>query len=258
MDTEKILDKFTRQMRIEITYPDMEKEISPQIVRFLRPAPGMSIVLYSNLDLAQIDSEIQSQIDYFAQKKLPFSWKVYDYDRPPDLLDRLIANGFTPDPPDDVMVLDMVDTPSALLSIPGGDVRQIETRHLGDVVQVLEQVWGGNFNWVYQRLGSHLAVPDYLSIFVAYIDGQPGCAGWIYYHPGSEFASLWGGSTVLTMRNRGLYTAILAARMQEARSRGIRYLITDASPMSRPTLARYGFFPLTTVHQCEYTGLSTA
>lgn len=254
MVTDKLLEKFTRQMRIEMTYPDMEKEISPKFVRFLRPAPGMSLVLYSNLDLVQADSEIQSQIDYFTRKNLPFSWKVYDYDRPHDLLKRLIAHGFTPDPPDDVMVLDMVDTPSTLLAPPGGDVRQIEARHLNDVVQVLEIVWGGKFDWVFQRLGGHLAVPDYLSIFVAYIDGQPGCTGWIYYHPGSEFASLWGGSTVPGMRNKGLYTAILAARMQEARSRGIRYLVTDASPMSRPTLVKYGFFQLTTVSQCEYTG----
>lgn len=254
METDKILQKFTRQMRIEMTYPDMEKEISPNIVRFLRPAPGMSFVLYSSLDLVLADREIQSQIDYFTRKKLPFSWKVYDYDRPHDLVKRLVDLGFTPDPPDDVMVLDMVDTPSTLLSLPGRDVRQIEARHLGDVVQVLENVWGGNFNWVYQRLGAHLTVPDYLSVFVAYIDGQPGCAGWIYYHPGSEFASLWGGSTVPTVRNKGLYSAILAARMQEARSRGIRYLVTDASPMSRPTLVRYGFFQLTTVSQCEYTG----
>ena len=254
METDKILEKFTRQMRIEMSFPDMEKEVSARVVRFSRPAPGMSQILYARLDEDTADAEIQSQIDSFTGRELPFSWKAYGYDTPSDLVERLARHGFTPDPPDDVMVLDMVDTPSTLLAPPAGDVRQIEARHLGDVVQVLENVWGGNFNWVYQRLGAHLAVPDYLSIFAAYIDGQPGCAGWIYYHPGSEFASLWGGSTVPTMRNKGLYTAILAARIQEARNRGIRYLVTDASPMSRPTLGKFGFFQLTTVVQCEYTG----
>ena len=122
------------------------------------------------------------------------------------------------------------------------------------MAQVLEQVWGGNFGWVHQRLGAHLAVPDYLSIFTAYIDGQPGCAGWIYDPMGSEFASLWGGSTITAMRNKGLYTAILAARMQEARRRGIRYLVTDAGPMSQPVLAYHGFFRLTATRQCDYTG----
>lgn len=245
-------------MRIEIIIPDMEKDISPQIVRFLRPAPGMSLILYSKLDEVSADAAIESQVEYFSQKNLPFSWKVYDSDTPPDLLNRLIAHGFTPDPPDDVMVLDMVDTPSTLLPYPGSDIRRIDASQLGDVIQILQQVWGGDFNWVYQRLGLHLAIPDYLSIFVGYIDGKPGCAGWIYYHPGSEFASLWGGSTIPAMRNKGLYSGVLAARMQEARSRGIRFLASDASPSSGPILARYGFFKLTTVHQCDYTGPQTS
>lgn len=254
MDSQKILEKFTRQMRIEIAFPDMEKEISPQIVRFLRPAPGVSQILYSNLDITSADVIIESQIEYFSGKSLPFSWKVYDYDTPPDLLDRLSRHGFTPDPADDVMVLDMVDTPSTLLPYPGNDIRRIDTSRLEEVVQILQQVWGGDFSWVYQRLGLHLTIPDYLSIFVGYNDGKPGCAGWIYYHPGSEFASLWGGSTIPAMRNKGLYSGVLAARMQEARSRGIRFLVSDASPSSGPILARYGFFKLTTVHQCDYTG----
>ncbi|MCC6192435.1 MAG: hypothetical protein IT318_25685 [Anaerolineales bacterium] len=48
---------------------------------------------------------------------------------------------------------------------------------------------------------------------------------------------------------RGRYTALLAARAQEARRRGVRYLTIDASPMSRPIVARHGFTYLTNTIQ---------
>ena len=50
MDTTAVLAKYTHQMRQEIVFPDMQKEVLPHIVRFTRPAPGMSLVLYSDLD----------------------------------------------------------------------------------------------------------------------------------------------------------------------------------------------------------------
>lgn len=256
METNPLLEKFTRQLRIDITYPDMEKECTAHIVRFLRPAPGLSQILYSNLDDLQADAVIREQVDDFAARKLPFSWKVYAYDSPPDLVNLLQLQGFTSDPPDAVMVLEIEKAASSMQVSPQIDVRRIDAGELEDVVKVLEQVWGGSFNWVYQRLGSHLAIPDYLSVYVAYRNSQPACAGWTYYHPNSEFASLWGGGTVQAYRNQGLYTAVLAARVREAAQRGLRYLVTDASPMSQPVLSRRGFFQLTTVTQCEYTGHS--
>ncbi|MFA5836820.1 MAG: hypothetical protein WC837_07690 [Bellilinea sp.] len=67
---------------------------------------------------------------------------------------------------------------------------------MADVVTALQQVWGGDFAWIHARHGVHLAVPDYLSIYVAYVADAPACAGWTYYPPGSQFASLWGSSTI--------------------------------------------------------------
>jgi predicted acetyltransferase len=74
----------------------------------------------------------------------------------------------------------------------------------------------------------------------------------VYYHPHSQFADLWGGSTLPNCRGRGLYTAVLAARVQEAVQRGYRFLTIDASPMSRPIVARHGFRLLTYAHACEW------
>jgi predicted acetyltransferase len=52
---------------------------------------------------------------------------------------------------------------------------------------------------------------------------------------------MWGGATLATHRGKGYYTALVAARLQEAMQRGARFLFIDASPMSRPILERRGF-----------------
>ena len=258
MHTHEILALFDRQQRIEIEYPDMRKEVLPHVTRFVRPAPGMSFILHSRLNETNADAAIQEQIAYFTQLDQPFEWKVYDYDTPPDLRDRLVAHGFEPDDPDAVMVLDMQAAPSTLLAPVEADVRRIiERGQLEDVIRVEEQVWGRNFDWITTRLGNHLEIPGYLSVYVAYVDGHPACAGWVYYHRNSQFASLWGGSTVPAYRQRGLYTAVLARRVQEAVERGYRFLTIDASPMSLPIVANHGFQLLTCAHACEWKGART-
>jgi len=246
---------FTHQMRRDIVIPDMRRESTPEVVRYIRPAPGMSMILYSHLEALNVVPVVKREIQYFSSRNLPFSWKVYDYDTPPSLLETLTGEGFTPDPPDALMVLDTAKASPKMSPPMEHSIRKIDADGLMDVAQVLENVWGGNFDWIFQRLGAHLKIPEYISIFVAYIENQPGCAGWTYYPPGSEFASLWGGSTVPAFRSRGLYSAVLSARILEAVSRGIRYLVTDASPMSKPVLEHFGFFQLATIFNCDFTGI---
>lgn len=245
---------FTRQMRQDLIIPDMCRESTPEVVRYIRPAPGMSMILHSHLDAQNALPVIKSEIQYFSSRNLPFSWKVYDYDTPPSLLEILTREGFTPDPPDALMIFDTAEVEQNRFPSTEHILCRIDEDRLVDVAQVLESVWGGNFDWIFQRLGAHLRIPGYISIFVAYIENQPGCAGWTYYPPGSEFASLWGGSTIPALRSRGLYSAVLEARIQEAVSRGIRYLVTDASPMSKPVLEHFGFFQLATIYNCDFTG----
>lgn len=259
MDRQERLALFDREQRIEIEYPDMEKQVLPHVVRFLRPAPGMSFILYSDLADADVEAVIREQIAYFEERRQPFEWKVYEHDEPADLRERLIAAGFEAEEREAVMVLDLESAAADLLSTVrtdglAGTVHAITSRDdLADVIRVEEEVWGGNFDWIRNRLGAHLEIPGYLNVYVAYVDDEPAASGWIYFHPGSHhFASIWGGSTVEKFRQRGLYTALLAVRAREAQRRGYRFLTLDASPMSRPIVARHGFELLTYAHACEW------
>jgi hypothetical protein len=257
VETAEILALFDRQQRQGLEIPGTEKQVAAEgrVVRILRPAPGMNFIPYSRLTADNANDIIAEQVAYLRPLGQPFEWRVYDYDQPPDLLERLAAHGFEPDVWEPLLVLDVDAAPEALLAPVTADVRPLTRREeLEDVIRVEEQVWGGNFNWMRQRMGDHLELPGYLSVYAAYVDGAPASVGWTYFNPLSQFAGLFGGSTLEAQRGRGLYTALLAVRVQEARRRGVRFLLIEPTDMSRPIVSRYGFKLLARSNSCEFRG----
>ena len=86
----------------------------------------------------------------------------------------------------------------------------------------------------------------------------PIAAGRVEFHPGTEFAGLWGGGTLPAWRRRGVFRALVAHRAALASDRGFRYLQVDASPDSRPILERLGFVALATTTPFIYSGATMA
>jgi GNAT superfamily N-acetyltransferase len=253
MEPHDILALYDRQQRIEIEFPGMHKETTPHVVRFVRPGSGMNFVLFSRLNEENVEAVIQNQVAFFRQWDQPFSWKVYDHDTPRDLGERLIRHGFVRQEREAIMVLDLGNVPPSLLEPVESDIRKIVSREkLQDVIRVEEQVWGREFDWIIERMGDYLELPGYLSVYVAYADNKPVCTGWTYFYEDSMFAGLWGGSTVAAYRGQGLYSAILAVRVQEAVRRGYRFLTIDASPMSQPIVSKRGFELLTYARDYEW------
>jgi hypothetical protein len=255
MDTQEILVLYD-QLCLTVDDPGIQREVLPHLVRFMDPPPGNGFILHTRLDTGNVEAAIQEQIDYFDALGRSFEWKVLDLDTPADLKERLAAHGFQIEDAEAVMVLDLQEAPAALLKPVTADVRRLTERvQLEDVVQIKEQVWGNDHDdGVGDRLYAHLAIPGYLSVYAAYVQDEPASAGWIYFHGPSQFADLWGGSTVAAYRKQGLYTAVLAVRVQEAIRRGYRFLAIDASPMSRPIVASHGFRFLTYAHACVWNG----
>jgi GNAT superfamily N-acetyltransferase len=185
----------------------------------------------------------------------PLTWKVYDHDLLPSLKDKLASHGFAgDDDPADVMVLDVKNAPASLFQPIRTDIRRIDSIDgLKDIIYVLDQVWGGHNTWVNERLGMHLSVPGYLSVYAAYVDDQPASIAWTYF-PRGHFATLFAGSTIAEYRKQGLYTSLLSTRLQEIRERGYRYAVVEAGAMSKPIVAKHGFQHLTTVYDYEWKG----
>ena len=249
---------YDQWQRINIDYARVRREVTPRTVRLIDTPNERGTIIYSRLDAATVDEAIRTEIAYFRKLKIvdDLEWKLFEYDQPADLKDRLIAHGFVPQDPDAVLILDMETIPPALLAPITHDVRRItDAERLNDVASIQQTVWDESFDWLIKSLGRTLHDdPEELSVYVAYVDGVPASAGWIDYHAGNPFAGLWGGSTVPAYRKRGLYTALVSARVQEAKARGIRYLTIDASPASRAVLEKFGFQFMAHAWECNYVG----
>lgn len=256
MEDKELLDLYDFDMRISIEYPDMRREAFDDLVRFVRPGPGMSFIHYSRLTAENTDERITEQITRFRNWDGPFCWDLFSHDTPNDLLARLVAHGFEPEEePGAVMVLDLAQARPEIFSRPLVTIRKIEHKEqLADVIQILETVWGGSFAWINDRFPGHMNIPGYLSVYTAEIDGKSIACAWIYFYPHSHFAGLYGGATLKEFRGQGVYNTLLAVRAQEARERGYSYLTLDAGSMSRPIVARRGFRQLTTVTSCDWKG----
>lgn len=255
MKTNNLLVQYDKDLRLRISYPEARKEITKDVVRIIRKAPGMNVVAFTFANEANLHHVIHREVDYFTPMQQPFTWKVYDHDLLPSLKDELVSHGFAvDDEPADVMVLDVRNAPATLSEPVKADIRRIDTLDgLQAIIHVLDKVWGGHNTWVNDRLGGHLQVPGYLSVYAAYVDGQPASIAWTYF-PRGHFATLFAGSTVEEYRKQGLYTSLLATRINEIRDRGYRYAVVEAGAMSRPIVAKHGFQHLTTVYDYEWKG----
>lgn len=255
MNKSSLLVQYDKDLRLRITYPEAHKEITNDVVRIVRKAPGMNVVAFTFANENKLDSVIDQEVNYFTPMQQPFTWKVYDHDLLPSLKDKLASRGFAGDEePADVMVFDVGNAPAALFQPVETDIRRIDTLEgLQDIIHVLDQVWGGHNIWVNERLGMHLNIPGYLSVYAAYINEQPVSIAWTYF-PHGQFATLFAGSTIAEYRKRGLYTSLLATRLNEIRARGYRYAVVEAGAMSKPIVAKHGFQHLTTVYDYEWQG----
>lgn len=255
MNTNNLLVRYDKDLRLRISYPEARKEITKDVVRIIRKAPGMNVVAFTFANETKLHDVIHREVDYFAPMQQPFTWKVYDHDFLPTLKEELVSHGFKhDDDPAAVMVLDVKKAPAPLFQPIKADIRRIETlAGLKDIIYVLDKVWGGHNTWVNERLGGHLNVPGYLSVYAAYVEDQPASIAWTYF-PRGQFATLFAGSTIAEYRKQGLYTSLLSTRLREIRERGYRYAVVEAGTMSQPIVAKHGFQHLTTVYDYEWKG----
>lgn len=255
MERSQMISLYDQDQRKGVEYPDLRREITPHVVRHIDLSDfGEGIISYSQLNEANAEDAIREQIRYFEGIGQSFEWKLFDYDHPPDLKERLISHGFVIEDAEAVMALDLEAAPEILWQPIRQHVQKItDPEKLADVQTIEQQVWNEDAAWVLHLLGEPLEKhPEQVSVYVGYIDDQPASAAWIFFSQHSQFASLWGGATRLEYRKRGLFTALLAARAQEAKARQVRFLTVDAMPMSRPILEKLGFETLAYSYPCKW------
>jgi hypothetical protein len=259
MDADAALRAYDGQVRRSLVppHPDWTVGLVSQnrVLRVVSPPENEygCYVIWTDLDDTDADEVIAEQVAYFARLGRSFEWKWFGYDRPDDLRARLVRAGFAAEEDETLVVgevAEVVDRCAAATVAEGVILRHVRMdeldRDLAGIVALNLAVWGEDLSWLMAELRQELAEsPDDLRIHVAEADGQIVCAAWVRFHQGTEFASMWGGSTLPDWRRKGIYRALVGRRAVQALDRGFRYLQVDASDDSRPVLQRLGLETLT-------------
>ncbi|MBN3928832.1 GNAT family N-acetyltransferase [Streptomyces verrucosisporus] len=257
-DLDGLLAAYDEQMRRPPANP-------PAGVRYERDGPVVRIVgghrgfvatpRDTGLRGAELDGLIARQRDCFAARGEAVEWKTRGHDGPADLTDRLRAAGFVPEERETV-VIGLARETAGHPDLPDGvAVRRVTAdADMRRIAAMESAVWGEDLGWLGDDLiGRAAAAPEDIAVLVAVADGEVVCAAWLVFFPGTEFASLWGGSTLPAWRGRGIYRALVAARAELAAARGVRYLQVDASDDSAPILRGLGFHAVTTTTPYVWT-----
>ena len=258
-----LLATFDRQIR---RVPDPSPDF--RVLQLTEPAPMMGYlpanedatwgggIFWTDLDESTADAAIAAAVEEFRPYGNEWEWKHYAYDRPADLTERLRAAGFEPDAEEALVIGETAVVRERLADAPdpaGITVRLLRSDLEGaaedwrGVNDLNRAVWDEDSSDMTASIARTMAAdPDGTSMWVAVTDdGTVVCAARINFHRGTDFASLWGGSTLAAYRGRGIYKALVARRADEAADRGFRFLQVDASPDSRPILERLGLRTLT-------------
>ncbi|MFP3992424.1 GNAT family N-acetyltransferase [Streptomyces sp. E11-3] len=251
-----VLALFDAQLRRD-TRPDgpgIRIERSDGVVRQVGSDGGWAAVIWSDLTEATADAAIAAQVRHFTTLDRSFEWKLYGHDTPADLPERLTAAGFTPEPRETLMVARIRGLPTTPELPDGIRLHQVtDPADLHLMTQVHDEAFGNNSDQLRQQLLTQLTQsPETNTMTVAMAGDTPVCAARMEFHPGTDFASLWGGGTLPAWRGKGIYRALVAHRARIAAAHGYRYLQVDASDQSRPILQRLGFVPLTTTTPYVY------
>ena len=254
MDVDQVLSRFRYELR-NLVRDGETVEARPDVTRRSWAAGELNEVTAHDLDSSDADAAIQAQIDYFKSLGKGFEWKVFSFDRPADLVERLRSAGFTVGDREALVVYDVADGLTSFEGPPRCEVRRVVTaEQLADFRQVAEAVFQKDYSLTTNELAEALATGRTgHDAYVAYVEGVPVAIGRLYTDPDSAFAGFYGGGTLPQFRGRGCYRAITAARACDAAAAGARYLQVDALPTSLPILLRLGFVRIADTWPCGWS-----
>ena len=259
MTTEEVLELFDVEMRLDRPAgPTCRVERLPYVTRIIGDTPGAEFgcIMFSCLTGQNADAIITEEKRHFDAKGLPLEWKAFAHDTPDDLGDRLVRHGFRQGDLESLQCLEIKET-LAVAKPDGIRITKLDSPDELTALAAFDSDAGGPGSeaLMVELRREMIGAPERISVYVAWMGSRPVSKGWIRFYPGRKFADLWGGETLREFRGKGIYKALVAIRLAEAKLRGVKYLTTDALPTSRPILERLGFRELTTTTPYQWMQL---
>jgi GNAT superfamily N-acetyltransferase len=228
-------------------------QVLPRVTRMRGLVVDWHNITFSALTSDDAEEVIAAETAHYRSLGCTVEWTVYAHDGPPDLRHRLARYGFEIGPREAVMVLDAEPRPPWLDEPSPYRIERVATsEQLACFQRVAEGVFGGRYGTIVQELAAAIghATDEHVG-YLAFDRERAAAVARMYTRPDrSSFAGLYGGGTLPEHRGRGLYRALVAQRVRDALSAGVRYMRVDALPTSQPILERLGFCELTQAWPC--------
>lgn len=165
-------------------------------------------------------------------------WTVGPATQPPGLEDALLAAGAGVDSAVDICARPLIDVPPGPPDDAEVAVREVRSR---DDVAAFQRVNAAA--WGYPPPSESDVDREAAALRCGYVlgcwRGEPvGVAGCTL---AGEVARLWGAAVVPAARRRGVYRAMVVARLADSRQRGATLALVHAQPTSSRVLQRLGF-----------------
>jgi len=203
-----------------------------QIVTPLIKTGGLNEVIYSLLDERGADATIDAAIATYRDLGLKFRWNAGPGSGPADLTERLERRGLAPS-------WGRGMARSTDVRGPLGFVAEVDDKTVDDYTHVMAAGWNSDAAALLP-LHRHVLTEGRHCLFVGYCDGMPAAAA--SYVPFERSAFLMGGVVLANYRGRGLYRALVQARLAHAHARGITLATSHArEDTSAPILEKIGF-----------------
>ena len=206
--------------------------------------PLANMVGMANIAPDDVAATLKMVRNRFSGGRKAYGWVTGPLTRPHDLGERLVASGLRKIDEMAGMVLTDLAVPIAV--DPGIEIRegtlheaQAASEMMGRAYDMPEEV-ARFFNVLLAMTGSKVKNSGYF----AYVDGGKEPVGWSYlvYLPDSPIVLLGGAATLPEHRGRGIYSALVAKRLADARADGRSAAVIQAvRSTSAPIAAKLGF-----------------
>ncbi|MGH7763889.1 MAG: GNAT family N-acetyltransferase [Candidatus Dormibacteraceae bacterium] len=230
------------------------------------PIPGPNNIAWIRCKANEADEVIREARSKIAPHRLAVNWILDPGTEPPDFADRLGVHGVRPDPHGAeaaVMVLP-IDCRLAAQPIEGLEIhdalQDLATFRRSDGVAAeafMAEMPGDDPHVIaaQERRRINQRAAGHHRRLLATVHDEPAGAASLQLFPPTG-AIINGGSVRPKFRGRGVYTALVVARLEIARQAGVAGLAVWGGDMSAPILARIGF--VTVGRRRFYLDTSTA
>ncbi|MDP9282160.1 MAG: GNAT family N-acetyltransferase [Chloroflexota bacterium] len=206
--------------------------------------PLANLVGMADLASDDVEATLKMVRNRYSRGRKAYGWVTGPLTRPHDLGERLVASGLAK--ADEMAGMVLTDLTVPITVDPKIEIREATLHEAQAASEMMARAYGMPeevarfFNVLLAMTDSKVRNRGYF----AYLDGGTDPVAWSYlvYLPDSPIVLLGGAATVPEHRGRGIYSALVAKRLADARADGRRAAVIQAvRSTSAPIAAKLGF-----------------